>query len=106
MKNDAEYMQYAVGIERVLSELEANLHESNDPQEIVLHALETACKFYGGDWAGFLNVDLELSLWMPYMWYNSKPEDKTTDFLQEFESSEFLYRWAPAGNHFHLGHPF
>ncbi len=96
MKDHAEYMQYAVGIERVLSELEANLHESNDPQEIVLHALETACKFYGGDWAGFLNVDLELSLWMPYMWYNSKPEDKTTDFLQEFESSEFLYRWVRA----------
>jgi len=30
------------------------------------------------------------------MWYNSKPEDKTTDFLQEFESSEFLYRWVRA----------
>ena len=79
-----------------LSVLEAHLHESDNPDEIILHALETACDFYNGDWAGFLEIDLELGLWTPYIWFNKNPDDKTTIMLNEIESADFLYRWVTA----------
>ncbi len=91
-----EYTQYAQELEQTLTALEAHLHESDEPKEIIIHALETACQFYGGDWAGFLDVDLDLNLWTPYIWYNKSPEDQTEILVNEFESSEFLYRWVTA----------
>ena len=95
-KEEKEYVQYTLELERVLSAMEEHLHESNDPEEIVQHALVTACQFYGGDWAGFLDIDLDLNIWTPYMWYNTNPHDRTNKLLREFESSDFLYRWVAA----------
>lgn len=92
----AEYIQYTQELEQTLSVLEAHLHESDNPDEIILHALETACDFYNGDWAGFLEIDLELGLWTPYIWFNKNPDDKTTMMLNEIESADFLYRWVTA----------
>lgn len=92
----AEYIQYTQELEQTLSVLEAHLHESDNPDEIILHALETACDFYNGDWAGFLEIDLELGLWTPYIWFNKNPDDKTTIMLNEIESADFLYRWVTA----------
>lgn len=94
--NHEEYIQYAQDLEQTLSALEAYLHESDSPDDIITHTLETACNFYGGDWAGFLEVDLDLGLWTPYVWYNKNPEDQTELLVNEFESSEFLYRWVAA----------
>lgn len=94
--NHEEYIQYAQDLEQTLSALEAHLHESDSPDDIITHTLETACNFYGGDWAGFLEVDLDLGLWTPYVWYNKNPEDQTELLVNEFESSEFLYRWVAA----------
>lgn len=94
--NHEEYIQYAQDLEQTLSALEAYLHESDSPDDIITHTLETACHFYGGDWAGFLEVDLDLGLWTPYVWYNKNPEDQTELLVNEFESSEFLYRWVAA----------
>ena len=92
----AEYIQYTQELEQTLSVLEAHLHESDNPDEIILHALETACDFYNGDWAGFLEIDLELGLWTPYIWFNKNPDDKTTIMLNEIESADFMYRWVTA----------
>ena len=92
----AEYIQYTQELEQTLSVLEAHLHESDNPDEIILHALETACDSYNGDWAGFLEIDLELGLWTPYIWFNKNPDDKTTIMLNEIESADFLYRWVTA----------
>ena len=94
----AEYIQYTQELEQTLSVLEAHLHESDNPDEIILHALETACDFYNGDWAGFLEIDLELGLWTPYIWFNKNPDDKTTimqaqtDRLSGSPQSQTLYR--------------
>lgn len=95
-KEGREYIQYAVEVEQTLRDLEAHLHESDDPVEIAQYTLETACRFYGGDWCGLFVVDLDLNLWSPYWWHNNAAEDKTTSLLNELESAEFLYRWVRA----------
>ena len=91
-----EYIEYAQEFEQVLSTLESHVHESDDSQEIIMHAMKTACEFYGGDWVGFLEIDLELGLWTPTIWYNSNSVDRTINLIPEFESAEFLHRWLIA----------
>ena len=91
-----EYIQYAQEVESTLGILESQLHDSDDAGEIIQNAMKTACEFYQGDWVGFLQVDLELGLWTPYVWYNPHENDQTAILLQEFESSEFFSRWIDA----------
>lgn len=79
-----------------LSVLEAQLHVSDDPEEIAHGAMKMACDFYQADWCGFLEVDLDLGLWTPYWWYNTYPEDKTMQLTGEFESAAKLPRWVTA----------
>lgn len=69
-KMDQEHVAYALAFEKALSSLEAEAHESDDPNYIITRALKSACEFYGADWSGFLDVDLDLRLWTPFMWYN------------------------------------
>ena len=95
-KMDQEHVAYTLAFEKALRSLEAEAHESDDPNYIITHALKSACDFYGADWSGFLDVDLDLKLWTPSMWYNASPEDKTTVLIQEYESAEFLDRWINA----------
>ena len=96
--NQIEYMEYAVAVEKTLTFLEAGVHESDDPAKIIQSAMRCACEFYQGDWVGFLEVDLELALWTPTVWYNIGPNDRTMSLLSEFESSEVLHRWVRAMN--------
>lgn len=91
---ETEYTQYAKEFEHTLRVLEALLHTSDDPEEIAMASLKTACDFYQADWAGILEVDMDLNIWTPFWWYNVHPEDKTVAMMKEFESSEFLYRWV------------
>ena len=95
-KEENEYTQYAIEVERTLTKLEIQLHTSDDPEEIAMMALKTACEFYQADWAGLLEVDLDLNIWTPFWWYNTHPNDTTDEMLNEFESSEYLYRWIMA----------
>lgn len=91
-----EYIAYAQAVEATLRLLESHLHESDDSAEIIQNVMKTACEFYQGDWVGFLEVDLELGLWTPYVWYNIEKDDQTTALLQEFESAEYFQRWVEA----------
>lgn len=93
-----EYLEYAAAVEKTLTLLESGVHESDDPAKIIQSAMRCACEFYQGDWVGFLEVDLELALWTPTVWYNLNPNDRTMSLLSEFESSEFLHRWVCAMN--------
>ncbi|MBQ8237461.1 MAG: transcriptional regulator [Oscillospiraceae bacterium] len=93
---EREYTRYAMEVERTLTSLEARLHTSDDPEEIAKMTLKAACEFYQGDWAGILEVDLDLNIWTPFWWYNTHPNDKTIEAMHEFESSEYLYRWVAA----------
>lgn len=87
-KEQTEYIQYAQEFETTLRLLEAKLHESDDADEIIQMVLKTACEFYQGDWVGFLEVDLEMNLWTPYVWYNPSINDQTEVLLAEIESFE------------------
>ena len=93
---ERSYMEYAVALEKTLTDLEAYLHTSDDPEEILKRTLATACSFYDGDWAGFMEVDLELNLWTPYIWYKPGTNDLTATLLEEVEASDYLGRWISA----------
>lgn len=95
-KDHLEYIQYSQELENTLRQLESHLHDSDDSNEIIPKVLSTACSFYQADWAGFLEVDLELGLWTPYVWYSTSEDDKTSHLLGEFESADFLPRWVDA----------
>lgn len=88
-----EYVKYCVEQDRTVSALESRLHECDDPKEIAEGALKAACLFYGGDWAGILDVDLDLDVWTPLWWYNSSPRDKTTALFGEFELAKYMPNW-------------
>lgn len=93
---DVEHIRYALELEQLLSLLEEAMHSSDDPKTIVLEAMKTACEFYQADWCGFLEVDLDLNIWAPLVWYNTNPHDKTSEIINEFESIEFMPRWIQA----------
>lgn len=95
-KYDIEHIQYALEIEHILSLLEEGMHSSDDPREIVLAAMKTACEFYQADWCGFLEVDLDLNVWAPLIWYSPDVPDETMSVLSEFESAEFFPSWIKA----------
>ena len=92
-KLDMEYVKYCIEKDRTVSALESRLHECDDPKEIAEGALKAACLFYGGDWAGILDVDLDLDVWTPLWWYNSSPQDKTTALFGEFELAKYMPNW-------------
>lgn len=91
-----EYILYAQEFEQTLCGLEASFHESDDPKDIALGALKTACRFYHADWAGIMLVDFDVNIWSPLWWYNINPADKTELLLKDLESSEYLHRWGTA----------
>ena len=93
---DEEYIQYCVNQDRTLKRLEANLHTSDDPEEIAMGTLKTACDFYEGDWAGILEVDLDLGIWTPVWWHNAGTQDRTRQLMHEFEVAEFMPSWIQA----------
>ncbi len=83
---DDEYITYCIEQERSISELESGLHTNDDPEEIAKKALATACAFYDADWAGVIEIDLELNIWATGWWYNIDPTVKQLEKLQEFEN--------------------
>lgn len=96
---DEEYIRYCIELEQTVSALEAYLHTSDSPQEIAQQTLKTACDFYGGNWAGILEVDLELDVWTPVWWHNSAPTDRTMQLMHEFEVAQFMPSWIQAMSH-------
>lgn len=93
---DEEYIRYCIEQEQTVSELEAYLHTSDDPKEIATKTLKTACAFYGADWAGILEVDLDLEVWTPGWWYNPGPKDMTMQLIHEIESMDIMPTWIKA----------
>lgn len=82
-----EYITYCIEQEKTISELEAGLHTNNDePEVIAKKALAAACAFYGADWAGIIELDLELNIWACGWWHNTDPKVKELEKLQEFEN--------------------
>lgn len=83
---DEEYITYCIEQERSISELESGLHTNDDPAEIAKKALVTACSFYDADWAGVIELDLELNIWASGWWHNIDPSVRQLEKMQEFEN--------------------
>lgn len=90
---DEEYLRYCIEQDQVLSSLESCLHNSDDPDEIAMQTLRTACTFYGGDWSGLVIVDFDINIWSLLWWHNPGTNDKTCPLLKELEPSDYLNRW-------------
>ena len=94
--NDDGYLGYCIELEQALRDLKTYLLTCDDPREIAVQALKTACTFYGGDWAGTLEIDLDFDVWAPVWWYNPGIQDRTNQLILEFESSDSMSRWINA----------
>lgn len=95
----SEYIQYAQDVEQALSALESNLHNSDDPEEVIMHMLAAAVEFYDGDWAGIMEADLVMKIWSPLWWYNRRTGSMTPNNFQDLEEGDYLGRWIDALMH-------
>lgn len=93
---NTEYIECCVEQDQVVASLEKYLHTSDDPKEIAVETLKTACTFYDGDWAGVFEVDMDLKIWTPAWWHKMDGRDRTMQLLQEFEKLEVLPTWIQA----------
>lgn len=83
-------------MEHTLSQLESQLHNSDDPEAIIMDVLKAAAVFYDGDWAGILDADLTMKIWSTLWWYNRKTGDMSPNRFQDIEEGENLIRWIDA----------
>lgn len=93
---DPEYVAYCIEKDQIITALEENLHTSDDPKEIAIQTLRVACSFYGADWAGILEVDVELDVWNPLWWFSLSARDQTMQLFKEFEIAKFMPNWIEA----------
>lgn len=88
-----EEIQYALQFERTLRELEAHLHNTDDPEVIAKDMLVAATEFYDGDWCGIFDVDLTMKVWTPLWWYNRLTDGMTPTTFMDLEEGDYLHRW-------------
>ena len=93
---DMEYILYCIEQEQKVSWLEAELHTTDDPEEIAKLALKTVCDFYGADWASIIEVDLNLCVWTHGWWHNANPQINTIQYSDDYESIKPMQRWVEA----------
>lgn len=97
--NQCEYIQYAQDVEKTLSHLESQLHNSDDPEEIIMNTLVAAAEFYDGDWAGIMDADLTMKIWSTLFWYNRRTNRMSPNRFGDIEEGENLWRWIDALTH-------
>ena len=97
--NQREYTQYAQDVEQTLASLESHLHNTDDPEEIIMNMLVAATEFYDGDWAGIMEADLTMKIWSPLWWYNRSTDGMTPNRFKDIEDGEYLWRWIDALTH-------
>lgn len=93
---DTEYIRYCIEQEQTVSELEAELHTTDDPQEIAKLTLKTVCDFYGADWASIIEVDINLGVWTHGWWHNADPKITAIQYADDYESLTPMQRWVEA----------
>ena len=91
-----EYIQYAQNVEQALNQLESQLHNSDDPGEVIMNMLAAATEFYDGDWAGILEADLVMKVWSPLWWYNRRTKAMTPNTFGDLQEGEYLILWIDA----------
>lgn len=98
-KNQQEYIQYAQDVEQALSQLEKSLHDSDNPEEVIMRMLVAATKFYDGDWAGIMEADLTMKIWSTLFWYNKNTNSMSPNRFGDIEEGDYLWRWIEALMH-------
>ena len=97
--NQCEYIEYSQDVELALSSLESGLHNSDDPEEIIMNTLVAATHFYDGDWAGIMEADLTMKIWSTLFWYNRSTDGMTPNRFSDIEEGDYLWRWIEALTH-------
>ncbi len=90
---DEDYIIYCIEQEQAIDKLESALHTSDNPEEIAVQTLKTACSFYGADWAGIIELDLDLGLTTTGWWYNADPSVTKLKRMNEFENLFPMETW-------------
>ena len=71
-------IQRAIDFENSMNDLESQLYYQHlSAKEVAQQVLKATCQFYDADWCGLIQVDLDLSLWTPFWWFNTGTTDKT-----------------------------
>ncbi|MGN8817787.1 hypothetical protein ACTNEN_05555 [Oribacterium sp. HCP28S3_H8] len=95
-KCSPEDIKAALGISQMLVRLESQFRRDLDPKTIIMKVLKLTCSFYGGDWAGVLDIDPEVGVWTAHWWYNVETDGMTPTNFNEFENVSEYVTWAKA----------
>ena len=93
---EQNHIPFSIDFTRELLKLEAHLHSCEDPREIAMDALKAGAAFYGGDWCGIIEGDLEMEAWAPVLWYDVETQGMTETAFNELEDTENFQRWIEA----------
>ena len=88
--------EYTMNLEKTLRVLETSLHNSDSAEEIAVQTMAAVCEFYDADFCGVLDVDLDVGVWTPEMWYDREYGPMHTTLFNEYEYSEHFYSWVQA----------
>ena len=88
--------EYTMNLEKTLRVLETSLHNSDSSEEIAVQTMAAVCEFYDADFCGVLDVDLDVGVWTPEMWYDREYGPMHTTLFNEYEYSEHFYSWVQA----------
>ncbi|MBR1711202.1 MAG: hypothetical protein IJ719_20630, partial [Clostridia bacterium] len=88
--------EYTMNLEKALRVLETSLHNSDSAEEIAMQTMAAVCEFYDADFCGVLDVDLDVGVWTPEMWYDREFGPMHTTLFNEYEYSEHFYSWVQA----------
>ena len=91
--NDMEYVRYAVEIERTIHRLHGEIAGCDDPKKVAMSVMETISRFYNADWCGIIHIDLDVGVWTPLWWYDTKNGPMAPNACKEFELSDYCGRW-------------
>ena len=93
---DNEYITYCIEHDQIICKLESKIHSCDDPKEISMLTLQTACTFYAADWTGIIEVDMELGVTTTGWWHNPDPNINSLQKISEFENFFPMETWQKA----------
>ncbi len=91
--DNAEYVQYAIDIERTMHKMQKVGSFVVEPRETALSVLKTASEFYDAEWIGIIDIDTEMRVWAPIWWYHQENGEMAQLHLLDGEPIDCLDRW-------------
>ena len=95
-QNGYDDPEYSINLERTLRILETSLHNTDNSEEIAIQTMEAVCEFYDADFCGVLDVDLDVGVWTPEIWYEPKFGAMQPTLFEDYEYIEHFYTWVQA----------